>query len=381
MKKILGLDIGTNSIGGALISIPKSFDDYGNSGKIEWLGSRILPTDAGALQKFESGGQVETKAAGRRMLRGSRRLKQRYILRRTRLIQVFKILGWLDEGFPENFKKKMNDDENFKFKISDYLPFEKATIEKATELLGVKNKKDELAVSEDWVIYYLRKKALTEIISLKELARITYMLNQRRGFKSSRKDLKDTDVVEKKWVEILNIDLVKEKDNDGIKRKDGKKTFIVKAGKYEWEVNKNKMPQWQGKEFRLLFTEKDGELSKNPKVPEEKDWELLMVALDNQIGDKHPGEYFFDKLVKDKNYKIHQIAVRREKYKRELETIWNKQIELRRKKNTEQEILNENKIGVIASTLYKHNETKQKELKEKGLLHIIQMILFIISEN
>lgn len=63
MKKILGLDIGTNSIGGALINLPEAFEDYGKEGSIEWLGSRIIPTDGDYLQKFESGSAVETKAA------------------------------------------------------------------------------------------------------------------------------------------------------------------------------------------------------------------------------------------------------------------------------------------------------------------------------
>jgi CRISPR/Cas system Type II protein with McrA/HNH and RuvC-like nuclease domain len=41
MKKILGLDLGTNSIGAALINMPESINDYGNDGNIEWIGSRI----------------------------------------------------------------------------------------------------------------------------------------------------------------------------------------------------------------------------------------------------------------------------------------------------------------------------------------------------
>ena len=143
MKKILGLDLGTNSIGAALINMPDSIDNFGKEGNIEWLGSRIVPVDAQYLNKWEAGALAETKAASRRVKRGARRLKHRYKLRRTRLIQVFKKLGWLDESFPENFKKEMKDDESFKFHISSYLPFEKSTINEATKLLGIKNKKDE----------------------------------------------------------------------------------------------------------------------------------------------------------------------------------------------------------------------------------------------
>ena len=50
MKKILGLDIGTNSIGAALINLPPKFEDYGKDGNIEWIGSRIIPTDGDYLK-------------------------------------------------------------------------------------------------------------------------------------------------------------------------------------------------------------------------------------------------------------------------------------------------------------------------------------------
>lgn len=406
-KKILGLDIGTNSIGGSFISIPKTIDDFGKEGKIEWLGSRIVPVDGDYLQKFESGGQTETKAAARRVKRGLRRLKNRYKLRRTRLIQVFKILGWLDENFPENFKKKIAEDENFKFDIDDYLPFSKETIEEATELLEIKdkrNKKNNIIIPEDWIIYYLRKKALTDKITLSELARIIYMMNQRRGFKSSRKDLKETsvlyydefqkikdDVGAGKLLEYQNgegeeletkfvfITRIKSVEQDGEEKdKKGNFTFKITAEDKRlepWSEKRKKQPEWVGKEFSLVVTQKidkKGKFTQNkPQIPKEDDWELNMVALDNQIGEKTPGTFFWDKLVENKNYKIRQIAVRREKYKNELETIWSKQVELRKAKNLEKEILNDDKLEEVVTALYKHNSAKQKELKEKELLYII----------
>lgn len=381
-KKILGLDLGSNSIGAALISLPKTINEFGKEGKIIWTGSRIIPVDGDYLKKFESGGQTETKTAARRIKRGSRRLKHRYKLRRTRLIQVFKILGWINDNFPENFKEKMKEDENYKFHISYYLPLEKSTIEEATKLLGVKNKKGELAVSEDWIIYYLRKKALREIISSSELARVIYMMNQRRGFKSSRKDLKEEGVEERKWVEILKIKSVVLKS----KEKDKNKKFTYIVTPYSsivkpWEEKRFKKPEWDEKEFTFLITEKsetkkDGtkKITQNkPQIPTPDDWELCMVALDNQIDNQTPGEFFFDKLTKDKNYKIRQITVRREKYKKELETIWQKQCELNeslRKLNT-----NKNILQKIAAQLYpsqtKSNNSKLKEILSNDLLHLI----------
>src|SRR6185312_198517 len=206
-KKVLGLDIGTNSIGAALINLPEKYEDYGKGGNIEWIGSRIIPLDADYLQKFEHGAQAETKAAFRRGKRGSRRLKHRYKLRRKRLIQVLKELKWIDASFPLDDSRKFKQDLNengYSFRISRYLPFSEETISEFKKELDIDGKKRfdkkrkkeyDFLLPEDWMVYYLRKKALTQKIEISELVRILYLLNQRRGFKSSRKDLKDTNVL------------------------------------------------------------------------------------------------------------------------------------------------------------------------------------------
>lgn len=147
MKKILGLDIGTNSIGAALIQLPEKFEDYGKEGNIEWMGSRIIPMNGDYLKKFEEGNStgVETKAAARRQKRGARRLKHRYKLRRSRLVKIFKTLGWLDESFPlddsRQFKRKLRDTDAYKFSISDYLPFSEETINEFKNEMGIAGKK------------------------------------------------------------------------------------------------------------------------------------------------------------------------------------------------------------------------------------------------
>ena len=77
MKKILGLDLGTNSIGWALIE-----QDFENKeGKIEGLGSRIIPMSQDILGKFDAG-QSQSQTADRTSYRGIRRLYQRDNLRR-----------------------------------------------------------------------------------------------------------------------------------------------------------------------------------------------------------------------------------------------------------------------------------------------------------
>lgn len=418
-KKILGLDVGTNSIGAALIELPKSLDDYGKYGNIIWMGSRIIPVDADYLQKFETGGQVETKAAARRMKRGSRRLKHRYKLRRTRLIKVLKLIGWIPEDFPldnpsliKNIIRENNG--RFEFKMKEWLPFSNETINEALSELGLEGKANEKGnpiIQEDWIVYYLRKKALSEKITLKEFARILYLMNQRRGFKSSRKDLQDNELIS--WDEFITIkkqiddgELPEYKKGNGKeyktkfvsntiiekvelksdeKDKSGKYTFIIQAADkriINWEEKRKEKPDWEGKEFRLLVEQeinKKGEIKQDskPKIPKKDDWTLTMTALDNQIDEsgKQVGEFFWDKLAeatkKNEIYKIRQNVIRREKYQRELKAIWDKQLELRKADGSEEELLNTAKLKEIAFELYKHNTTKQKELIEKGLFHIL----------
>ena len=97
MKKILGLDIGTNSIGWSLIER----DEEKEAGKILGIGCRIIPTDVELLSNYETG-LAASKNANRRQARGARRLKQRYKIRRERLIETLKLLGWVSsDSSPE----------------------------------------------------------------------------------------------------------------------------------------------------------------------------------------------------------------------------------------------------------------------------------------
>jgi CRISPR-associated endonuclease Csn1 len=79
MKTILGLDLGTNSIGWALVK--HDFDN--KEGEILGIGSRIIPMDAGDIGKFAEGTTVP-KTAERTGYRGVRRLRERHLLRRER---------------------------------------------------------------------------------------------------------------------------------------------------------------------------------------------------------------------------------------------------------------------------------------------------------
>lgn len=400
MKKILGLDLGTNSIGAALINLPETLEDFGKEGNIEWLGTRILPIDSEYLQNYEIGKKADTKAAARRKKRSVRRLKHRYKLRRTRLIKVFKILGWIDNSYPEDFKKTLRENPDFKFDINSYLPFSDETLKNASKELGFSISDDKkIKFPQDWIVYYLRKKALSEKITIQELARIIYMFNQRRGFKSSRKDLKDSKIlnyddfkkikdeilstnekknknvidekIETKFVSITKVKLV-EKINDE-KDKNEKLSYKIEVEDTRiepWEEKFKKAPDWLGKEKTFLICQKidkNGKFTQNkPQAPTDDDWTLNMVALDEEIysANKHPGEFFFDKICKDKNYKIRHQVIYREKYINEFIKIFEKQIEYH------SELLNRDKLEEIAKTLYKNNKEKQEKIKNNDLLHL-----------
>lgn len=104
-KKILGLDLGTNSIGWALIST----DDAGNPIKIDGMGSRIIPMTQDVLDNFSGGKPIETQTAARTRYRSTRRLRERHLLRRERLHRVLNVLGFLPEHYASqiDFEKRL----------------------------------------------------------------------------------------------------------------------------------------------------------------------------------------------------------------------------------------------------------------------------------
>ncbi|MCF0178999.1 MAG: hypothetical protein HUJ97_01960 [Bacteroidales bacterium] len=94
MKKILGLDLGTNSIGWSVIN---SSDDNVLCG-IEAANSRIIPMTADVMGKFERGNS-ESQTKERTQKRGTRRLRERFILRRERLLRVLDHIKFLPSHY------------------------------------------------------------------------------------------------------------------------------------------------------------------------------------------------------------------------------------------------------------------------------------------
>ena len=94
MKNVLGLDLGSNSVGWALVKT----EDNGNPiGSIK-MGSRIIPMSQDILGSFEKGDTV-SQTAQRTLYRGKRRLIERHVLRRERLCRVLHIMNFLPAHF------------------------------------------------------------------------------------------------------------------------------------------------------------------------------------------------------------------------------------------------------------------------------------------
>ena len=143
MKKILGLDLGTTSIGWALVN-EKEHDN--EKSEIIRLGVRVNPLTVDEKTNFEKGKSITTNA-DRRMKRSMHRNLQRYKLRRKNLIECL---------------------------------LEHHIITKETPLFEQGN-------HTTFKTYRARAKAVTDEISLEDFARVLLMINKKRGYKSSRK--------------------------------------------------------------------------------------------------------------------------------------------------------------------------------------------------
>ena len=377
MKKVLGLDIGTNSIGWAFIETNAYENPETLDGKILQLGSRIIPMDGDAMNKFESG-NPESKAAGRRQARGARRLNQRYKLRRTRLIRAFKIMGWVPDAFPTEFKKIEKHNINTFFPISESLKKEAADFFTIPENATVKGG---VGISDDWLIYFLKRKALHTQVSLPELARILYHYNQRRGFKSSRKDnkmIEDTTTEIKyplyeKWVEFITITAIEEKGKG--EGKDKEYTFYeltCKTTDFEFKAIKKRKNylDWLNKNIEVEITKKttkDGGVNYAITEVDPGAWENRKIALEKDIEREElfVSEYYLKNIKENRNYPIKQKIVDRSFYQKEFKRIWEVQTAF-----YSNEFLDKAKIAAIADSFYIHNKEKNKELKNKDLFHI-----------
>ena len=389
MKKILGLDLGTNSIGWALTN-----NDFENKvGNIEGLGSRIIPMSQDVLGKFDSGVSI-SQTAERTKYRGTRRLVQRFLLRRERLHRVLNILDFLPQHYAEaiDFDKKFGQ---FKPEREEKLSFYKNENGK-NQFLFLESYKEMLLefqltnpdlkqVPYDWTIYYLRKKALTQKITKEELAWILLNFNQKRGYYQLRGE--EEEVNKNKLEEFHTLTIV-----DVIEREKGKTgiwyNVILENGWIYKRESKIALFDWVGKQKSFIVTtelnddgtvklNKDNEEKRSFRSPKEDDWGLVKIRTEQTINQrgKSVGSYIYDNLLKNPNQKIKGELVRtieRKFYKDELSKILKSQIAFHN------EIFSDrNLYKKCIDELYRHNDSHKNNIKDKSFEYLfLEDIIF-----
>jgi CRISPR-associated endonuclease Csn1 len=142
-KTILGLDLGTSSIGWALV---KESDNTDSTSEIIKLGVRVNPLTIDEETNFEKGRPISTNAE-RTLKRGARRNLQRFKLRRKNLIRILIDSGILNEDTPLT----------------------------------------EIGKNTTHQTLWLRAQAAHDKVKLEDFAKVLLSINKKRGYKSSRK--------------------------------------------------------------------------------------------------------------------------------------------------------------------------------------------------
>lgn len=386
MKKILGLDLGTNSIGWALIQ----HDFQNKEGKILGIGSRIIPMTQDVLGEFGRGNSI-SQTAERTGYRGVRRIRERYLLRRERLHRVLNIIGYLPEhyanqiDFTKRFGKfinqsepKLSFDKEFLFKTS----FNEMLADFKTHqpnFLKDKNG-DECLIPYDWTIYYLRKKALKDKIKKEELAWILLNFNQKRGYYQLRGE--EVEENPNKLVEFHSLKIIEVKADEEVNKKgEVWYSLLLENGWIYRRSSKISLADWKDKVRDFIVTtdlnddgseklDKEGQVKRSFRAPSADDWTLLKKKTEHDIEQSKQtvGSYIYDNLLLNPKQKIKGKLVRtieRKFYKDELKQILEKQ------KEFHQELQDESLLHDCIRELYRHNEPHQQMLESKDFVHLL----------
>lgn len=387
MKKILGLDLGTNSIGWAVTQL--DFDN--KKGKIIDIGSRIIPMSQDILGKFDSGASI-SQTAERTAYRGTRRLYQRDNLRRERLHRVLNILGFLPEHYKNaidfekhygQFKENQEPKLNYKpiVQESDKIKYEFIFMDSFNEMVKeFEQAGQNIKIPFDWTLYYLRKKALTKKITKEELAWIILSFNQKRGYyqlRGEEENEEETKSGKEKKFEILKVDRLE--DSGEVIKKTGDKLYDVyftNGWKYDKQITKTE--DWIDKTKEFIVTSAilaNGEIKRTyKKVDSEKDWIAIKEKAQNDINEYNKknntvgvANYIYTALLKNQKQKIRGKLIKtieRKYYKEELKKILETQIKL------QADLFTKEKYSECIEELYPKNEAHKNNIKDKDFNYL-----------
>ena len=385
-KKVLGLDLGTNSIGWAVVN-------NGEEQKsISCAGSRIIPMDAALQGDFESGNSI-SQTADRTKARGVRRLFERRALRRERLNRVLSIMGFLPEHYAKHLNRygqlikghepklaweAQDGKSNFLFQSS----FNEMTAEFASlhpELLAASKK-----IPYDWTIYYLRKKALTQAITKQELAWILHQFNQKRGYYQARGEEDETETNKKK--EWLTLKVISVRDTGEVSK--GRTWYEVTLENGWIYKRQSAYPlDWEGKTRDFIVTttlnadgteakDSSGNIKRSLSAPKEDDWGLRKIKTESEIefSGKTVGEFIYGNLLQNPDQKILGELVRvvdRKFYKEELYRI------LETQKQFIADLQDSSLYAAAIEALYPQNQAYRESISGKDFTYLLlQDIIF-----
>jgi CRISPR subtype II RNA-guided endonuclease Cas9/Csn1 len=368
MRKILGLDLGTNSIGWAIIEI----DDNGKPIRIIAMGSRTIPMGQ-ELSKFEQG-QAQTKNANRRLARGMRKQNKRYKQRRNKLIYVLQQLNML----PEQIKLSESFSDPLKLDKMCILPIDKRQKQySALDLLE------------------LRVKALSQKISLQELGKIIYLFNQLRGYSGGggepEKEENNDESVEneernkkKSFVTFGKIVSLSAPEKITFNKKELNKYKVSVETEDELLEGDSYLDILkEGESLELLVnvtsSKKYGETI-TFKLPNKTNWRKKMENLEkelseftNEKGEKGVlSEYLLSILKENRWAKIRNNVILRSRYQAEFDAIWKEQSKYYDFLNN----LSEEKLSEILYFIFPGTKESQEKYRqigfEKGLYHVVR---------
>ena len=397
-KHILGLDLGTNSIGWAVINASKNEEDKEQLDGINCDGVRIIPMDAAVLGDFDKGNS-KSQTADRTQYRSMRRLYERGKLRRERLHRVLALLNFL----PLHYSNQLDRYGKFIAATEPKLPWHKDEQghwtfifqESFDEMLAdfYRNQPELLSkgqkVPYDWTIYYLRKKALRQKISKEELAWILLNFNQKRGYYQLRGE--EEQERPSKTRQYFDRQTITDIIDTNQTYKGMKVLSVILENGMKGKIFRKDVPDWIGQKKDIIIKidldkegkdkyDETGELCCIFKIPTEKEWEEQWELIkaktqgDLDASGKTVGAYIYDTLLQMPKQKIRGKLVRtieRKYYKEELRRILEKQ------KEFHPEFQDRALYEACLEELYPQNEAHRNLISTRDLVYLfVDDILF-----
>ena len=385
MKRIVGLDLGTNSIGWAVVN---KDDDNKENSSIAGAGSRIIPMDAAALDNFAKG-NTQSATAQRTSFRGKRRLIERRKLRRERLLRVLGRMGFLPPHFAgaiNRFGKLKDLDQEPKLAWTtgaDGKPkflFESAFNEMLCEFREAQPQwlASGGKVPHDWTLYYLRKKGLRSALTPYELAWVLLSFNAKRGYHQLRDDEEEAVAAQNKEYVVQKVVAV---EDSGEKTKSGNYYNVVLDNGMVYHKTFKEAPNWVGltKEFIVTTAvdqkgnpklDKDGNVRREFRMPSENDWTLRKKRSEAEIdkSDMLLGEYIYSLLLHNPEQKVIGDVVRvveRTYYKKELTAL------LKKQKEFIPELTDEKLYDECIRELYSANDAYRMSIANRDFTYLL----------